>query len=80
LVFEPQPDTFVSTEVSCQSGEVATGWAFRGDSDPSFFGSLRHALPVPDSPGSVPTGFRIVWRSGTQNGSFEALVLCAQGS
>ncbi len=70
-------DTF-TTEVRCAMREVATGWGFRGDSDLHFFGSLRHALPIPDTPGATPIGFRFVVRSGTRNGSFEGFVLCTR--
>ena len=77
-VTHPTPDDFFTVEVSCEEGEVATGWGFRGDSDPRHFGSLRHVLPVPDTAGATPTGFRFVVRSGTQNGSFEGFVLCAK--
>jgi hypothetical protein len=77
-VRHPTPDDTFTVEVRCEPGEVATGWGFRGDSDPSFFGSLRHVLPIPDTPGATPTGFTFVVRSGTQFGQFEGFVLCAR--
>ena len=77
-VFHPTPNEHFTTEVRCQTGEIATGWGFRGDSDPSNFGSLRHALPIPDTPGATPTGFSFTVISGTQNGFFEGFVLCAK--
>jgi hypothetical protein len=78
LVTHPNPDDFFQVEVSCEKGEVVTGWGFRGDSDPKHFGSLRHAVPIPDTPGATPTGFTFVVRSGTHNGMFEGFVLCAR--
>ena len=77
-VLHPTPNDLFEVVVRCQTGEVATGWGFRGDSDPSHFGSLRHALPIPDTPGATPTGFAFVVRSGTQNCNFEGFVLCAK--
>lgn len=72
------PDDFVTVEVMCEPGEVATGWGFNGDSDPRYFGSIRHAMPIPNTPGATPTGFTFVVRSGTQNLAFEGYVLCAR--
>jgi hypothetical protein len=78
LVQHPFPDQFVTVEVMCEPGEVASGWGFSGDSDPRHFGSIRHAVPIPDTPGATPTGFTFVVRSGTQNLLFEAYVVCAR--
>src|SRR5262245_37082042 len=50
VVQHPTPNDFFSTEATCATGEVATGWGFRGDSDPRHFGSLRHAVPIPQTP------------------------------
>ena len=72
------PDHNFDANVQCEPGEIATGWGFRGDSDPRHFGSLRHAVPVPGDPGATPTGFTFVVRSGTQNGFFEGFVFCAK--
>ena len=77
-VQHPNPNESFQVEVRCQTGEVATGWGFRGDSNPLHFGSLRHAVPIPDTPGATSIGFTFVVRSGTQNGSFEGFVLCAR--
>ena len=68
----------VQADATCQPGEVATRGGFRGDSDARYFGSLRHSLPVPDTPGSVPTGWLVVARGGTQSTSVGAYVLCAK--
>ncbi len=78
IVSHPTPNDIFTTEVRCETGEVATGWGFRGDTNPKFFGSLRHALPIPDTPGATPTGFTFVVSSGTQLGQFEGFVLCAR--
>ena len=78
-VFHPTPNENFSAAAWCEPGEVAVGFGFRGDSDPQHFGSLRHAVPVPDfPPGATRTGFSFTVRSGTQNGSFEGFVFCVK--
>jgi hypothetical protein len=71
-------NTSVTASASCNPGEVATGGGFRGDSDPQYFGSLRHSLPVPDDAGSTPTGWQVVVRGGTQSHVTTAYVICAK--
>ena len=77
--FATKPGEATSGEAKCETGEVATGGGFRGDSTPELFGSLRHSLPTPDSPGAVPTGWIIVVRGGTRQHVAVAYVLCAKG-
>jgi hypothetical protein len=61
---------------NCQAGERAVGGSAVGEGDEGIFGQA--GIPVPDTAGATPTGWKTVYSQGIASVKTTVYVICAR--